>query len=363
MEQNVSQTYPSDEIDLRELVQTLWASKLLIVLTTLIVTCIAAAYAFLSTPIYETQVQTLPPTSSDLASYNMANQLSGPAVTGVTGNTGNTGGANGSTDNAVPILTSEESNNTFLRHVASTTLRQQFFTNTYLPAKSNARDRATQELLWTRFNKELVINLPKKPEDGGRMKLTLEGTNPETISNWANQYVQIALKATQKQLLNNLSSAIHLRLQSTQDQIAILRKNAKVDRQNDIARLKEALTLAESIGLENPSITGNLITSYTGSTMYLRGAKALQAELNLLEKRTSDDPYIVELPNLLKKQALLQSIDLNPQHLSVAIIDQAATAPEDPIKPKKTLVLALGVILGGILGIFIVFIRQMFKGS
>lgn len=358
MEQNVSQPYSSDEIDLRELAQKIWASRLLIAVITLIVTCAAAAYAFLSPSVYETQVQTLPPTPSGLASYNIANQLSGPAIAAITTNT--TAAAPGA-ENAVPLLTSEEAYKVFLRHLTSVTLRQQFFNDTYLPAKSNIKDRSTQERLWERFNKELIINPPKKPEDNGLMRLTLEGHSPQTISSWANQYVQMAIDTAQKQLLQNLSSAIRLRLQSTDDQIATLRKIAKMDRQNDIARLKEALALAESISLETPPNAGNLITSYSGSTMYLRGAKALRAELTLLEKRISDDPYIPELPNLLKKQTLLQSIDLNPQHLSVAIIDQAATVPEDPIKPKKALILALGVILGGILGILIALTQQMFK--
>ncbi len=355
------QPYSSDEIDLRELAQTLCASKLLIVLITLIVTCAAAAYAFLSTPVYETQVQTLPPTSSGLASYNMANQLSGSAITAITAITGNYEKEGSPSGNAVPVITPEEAYKAFLRNVTSVTLHQQFFTNTYLPAKSSTKDRATLERLWTRFNKELIINLPKNLGDDALMKLTLEGQNPQTISNWANQYVQIAIEATQKQLLQNLSSAVHLRLQSIDDQIATLRKIAKADRENSIARLKESLALAESVGLESPPNTGNLITSYTGDTMYLRGAKALRAELNLLEKRGSDDPYISELPNLLKKQTLLRGIDLKPKHLSVAVIDQAASVPENPVKPKKALTLVLGAIIGGILGIFIALIRKILK--
>jgi chain length determinant protein (polysaccharide antigen chain regulator) len=158
-----------------------------------------------------------------------------------------------------------------------------------------------------------------------------------------------------------LSSAIQLRRQSTEDQIATLRQIAKEDRQNQITRLSDAVALANSIGLKDPSSTGNLITSFSGPTLYLRGSKALQAELNLLKQRTSDDPYIPELPDLLKKQALLKNIDLNPQHLSVATIDQSALVPEEPIKPQKALILILGVILGGILSMFIILVRQMFK--
>lgn len=54
-------TNHSDEIDLRELACTLWAQKALIIVCTVVITALAAAYAFLSTPVYETEVQTLPP--------------------------------------------------------------------------------------------------------------------------------------------------------------------------------------------------------------------------------------------------------------------------------------------------------------
>jgi chain length determinant protein (polysaccharide antigen chain regulator) len=358
VEQNQSPAYSSDEIDLRELVLTLWSSKLLIILITLIVTGMAAAYAFLSTPIYQTQVQTLPPAPSGLSSYNMANQLSGPAITAVTWS----GEKGAPSENSVPPLTPEDAYKVFLRHVSSVSLRQEFFKTTYLPAHGTGTEtRSGLERLWKQFNDELTITPPRSAADNNLLKLTLEGEDPTTIANWANQYTQMAIDAAQKELLENLSSAIHLRRQSTEDQISTLRKIAKTDRQNDVIRLQEALALAESIGLDNPSDTGNLITSYTGQTMYLRGAKALRAELALLEGRVSDDPYIPQLPDLMKKQLLLSNIDLNPERLSVATIDQAASIPEDPIKPRKALILVLGFILGGILAVFFVLIRKLLK--
>lgn len=350
-------TKPSDEIDLRELACTLWNAKWLIIAITFVVACAAAAYAFLSTPIYETRVQTLPPTPSGLASYNMANQLSGPAISGVTSYESFVS----TSDNAVPAITPADAYNTFLRNLSSITLRQQFFTTVYLPAHPGHNTPASQQALWTEFNNNLDIKLPQPKNNDGLMTLTLQGEDSQAISDWANQYIQEAIAMSQSELLETLSSAIQLRLQSTRDQIATLRKVAETTRQDNIARLKEALALAESIGLTSPPDTGNLITSYTGATTYLRGSNALRAELKLLEQRQSDDPYIDELPNLLKTQSLLQKIDLAPQHVAVATIDQAATVPQQPIKPKKMLILALGIILGGMLGIFIALIRKIFK--
>lgn len=351
--------YPNDEIDLRELAYTLWASKWLIVLITAVFTAGAVAYALLTPPTYQAEVQTLPPPPSGLSSYNMAHQLSGPAIDAITGQNDQ----NARSENAVAQLSPEDAYNTFLRHVNSITLRQEFFTNTYLPAvQPEAADSETgRERLWKRFYRELTIILPQKAEDNNLMKLSLQGGEPNTIADWANQYVDLAIQTTQKQLVGDLASAIELRLSSVERQIQASREFGQQDKQHQTSRLKEALQLAEAIGLETPPSAGNLITSYSGDTLYLRGANALREELTLLEARDSDDPYIEGLPDLLKKQSLLESINLNPKNLMVALVDQAATPPEDPIKPKKPLIVALGFVLGGMLAVFWVLIRQTFR--
>ncbi|MEA1605398.1 GNVR domain-containing protein [Pseudomonas spirodelae] len=42
-------------------------------------------------------------------------------------------------------------------------------------------------------------------------------------------------------------------------------------------------------------------------------------------------------------------------------VEQASALPAQPIKPKKPLIVALGLVLGGMLGIFIALIRLMLK--
>ncbi len=356
MEQNVSPYKRSDEVDLRELVQTIWTSRLLIISTTLVMTCIAAGYAFLSDPVYEASVQTLPPTVSDLSSYNLGTQLTGAAISGITKQVN----AFASLSTGIKELKPEAAYKAFLQRLTSGAIRQQFFDQIYLPDHMARSDKVSREQLWSHLKKNLKITIPTKPGDF-EAKVTIEGTDQKTIANWANSYVSLATKATQKDYLSDLASEIAVRNKGIGDQIATLRKVALITRLNQIKRLKDALNVAESIGQETPPNSGNLLTSYSGETMYLRGTKALHAELNILEKRNSDDPYIEYMPDLLKKQALLKGIDLSTERLSVATIDRAAITPEAPIKPKKGLALGLGIILGGMLGIFIALIRRKFK--
>ncbi|WP_460873864.1 LPS O-antigen chain length determinant protein WzzB [Paralcaligenes ginsengisoli] len=352
-----------DEVDLFDLIQALWSAKLLIFIVTLLVTCVAAAYAFLSTPVYQADVQALPPTANDLSSYNIGSQLTGAPISGIT--TGLV--INGTTQVAVPNsireLSPKEAYSTFLQHLASQTVRQQFFEQLYLPAHHAQQTSVSKERLWKQLNKDLKVITPQKPTDI-EAKISIDGTNPKTLAEWANAYVAIAANAAKKELMADLAGEIHVRQKSITEQIAAVRKIALIVRQNRIQHLNDAIEVAESVGLlQNSAPVGPHVNPFLANQTYLLGAKALRAELNILSQRKSDDPYIPELPDLLKKQALLNSVDLNPDHLSVATIDRAATAPEEPIKPKKALTLILGVILGGILGVFIALVRRKLKKS
>lgn len=344
--------YPSDEIDLRELMQKLWTSKWLIIVTTLIVMCIAAAYAFLSPSVYQTSVYTLPPTASDLASYNVASLLTGDAIRGTVSDTAA----------GINPLSSQEAYRTFQRHLNSSAIRQRFFDEYYLPAQKNNQTEREKQRAWKRLNNELTI----QKIDEYETRLIVEGNNPQAIAKWANAYVALAAQAAREELHSGLTGEVEIRRLSLEDQIATLRQVAEEIRQARLTRLKDALAIAESIGLETPADGMPLIAINTrsdlnadssGSLLYLRGAKALRSEQQQLEKRRAHDAYIPELPDLLKKQALLNSINLNPDLLSVATIDRAAMIPEEPIKPQKTLVLLLGFIFGGTLGIFFALTR------
>ncbi|MCI2807789.1 Wzz/FepE/Etk N-terminal domain-containing protein [Eoetvoesiella caeni] len=357
---------PSDEIDLRELCTTLWRSKVLILSITLAATCIAAAYAFLSIPSYETSVRLLPPKVSDLASYNTASQLTGEAISGTVDQ-----GYARPAPPGIQSLTTKVAYDAFLQNLDSDSIKLEFFEKYYLPAYGQDHDDVEKQALWKRLNGILTIQLPKSPNSAATT-LSFEGEDPKKIADWANHYVTLAANTTQKDFLQNLSSEVAARNKGITEQIATLRKIAETQRQSRIIHVEAALSIAQSIGLDVPpsgstliainNTTTNEVNAFpAGDMMYLRGTKALSSELALLKSRKNEDAYIPELDNLLKKRNLLSSIDLSPAHLSVVTIDRAAIAPQKPLNPKKSLILTLGLILGGVIGIMSALIRNTFK--
>ena len=336
----------TDEIDLYELARSLWSSKVLVCTITLLVTAIAAAYAFLSQPVYQSSSQTLPPPASSLASYNAGNQAISNDV-------------EPEQQTRLPVLTSESAYNTFLRHLGSSSSRTRFFESNYLPAMASSDDQVQRDALWQRMAKDIVVTVPSKP--GMTVAtLSIEGHDPLLIAAWTNEYMQQVLTAAHNELLTNLGTAVEAAKQVVSSQISALRSVAAAERKVQLVRLQDALKIAESVGLEDPPQSGNLITSYSDNNTYLRGARAIRAEIQQLEARTSDDAYILELPELIRQQTLLNTIDVNPT-LAVATIDRSALVPEDPIRPRKMLILALGIVLGGMLGVFVALARAMFR--
>ena len=95
--------------------------------------------------------------------------------------------------------------------------------------------------------------------------------------------------------------------------------------------------------------------SKSSTPLYYRGYRALNAEINILKNRKSDDPFIIGLRDLQEKLALLRSIKIEEEGIHAVTVDQAAYPPKNRIKPNRRLIVSLGTVVGLFLGIFLVF--------
>lgn len=120
--------------------------------------------------------------------------------------------------------------------------------------------------------------------------------------------------------------------------------------------------IAESIGLEIPTALSDKASLggaryIDNDLIYTRGAKTLRAQLQILENRVSDEPFIKGYRELKTHLGLLKAYTLDDTQTSVVVVDEAAEVPTAPIKPKKTMIIAVGIVLGGMLGIFVALVR------
>lgn len=329
----------SDEIDLFELVGALWAQKLLIVSVALVVTLAAAAYAFLSKPVYEARVFLQPPTLNGIADFNYGRTR----------------------DAELNPYSIGEVYSVFTRNLQGESLRRAFFNEVYLPSLSESERAGSRDLLYTNYLNTLTIGTPTK-EQPDRYSVAVQSDDPVEATDWIKDFVARAGAAAEKEMITNVTREAEVRARNLSQQISILQETEGKVRTDSITRLKEALSVAQAIGLENPPIISGNVAAEVSATMdgqltYMRGSKALIAEIKNLQERQTDDPFIANLRALQIKRSLFQALQVNPENVSVYRRDGPIEVPDRPLKPKKAMIIIGGFVGGGIVGVLICLIR------
>ncbi|WP_312678770.1 Wzz/FepE/Etk N-terminal domain-containing protein [Stutzerimonas nitrititolerans] len=412
------QSNATDEIDLVELFRALWRQKLLIIGVTLIVMVIAAAYAFLATPYYETRTYLRPVPQSNLDQLN---------------------------ETGIYKLTPEEAINRVAGGLSSYDNRLDFFLNNQELFQNIPKRGDSLEQTFAAFNEtafEMLHPDPKKTDSRSAfvgLKLTYpKGMDGASV---VNGFVSYVVELERKEIADDLESLINNRLSSLgmkmeaqrasynaskeaaiaglleesalnrarlQDELAALRAELKTRRNNRIQKLSEAIEIAESLGIRTPTTPSAMTQSTRSGTqvirtevtnqeipLYFMGTEALTAErdalasresddfiepriaeiqseltmlennreVEILQERDQEDLYLTDLAELREEAARLKGIKLDTERLRLVRLDQLALQSLNPVKPKKAMIIALGLVLGGMLGVFIALVRSLMVRS
>ncbi|MCL6700900.1 Wzz/FepE/Etk N-terminal domain-containing protein [Pseudomonas sp. T1.Ur] len=340
MQDNRIAVRDEDEIDLIALVRGLWAQKWLIIAITLLVTAGAAAYAFLSKPVYEAKLFIMPPTQNGIAELNY--------------------GRGKSTE--LETYSIKHVYDVFARNLQGESLRQNFFNQVYLPSLDESQRKGALDRLYERFSRELVVKGPGK-DTPDRFSVTVQNGDPVKATEWAKAYVARASEAAEAELIKNVTTEASVRARNLEQRIVSLRETAQRIREDRIQQLREALKIAETIGLTSPTINSSAavdITVDTGNKMdYQRGSKALAAEIQTLESRSSDDAFISDLRTLQMRYNFYRKLNIDPELISVYRQDGSVEVPESPVKPRKGLIVILGFVAGLMIGGFFALVRYV----
>lgn len=404
----------SDEIDLVELFHKLWQQKFLIIGCTLAVTICAAAYAFLATPYYEVQSVLRPAALKELDELNSTGVYS---------------------------LTPEDALKRVGAALDSYSTRAEFFRNNpELFANLKGLNKSLEQRFET-FNAESFALLQPDPKrtDNLSAYVGLKLVYPETLDGVAilNGIVLQAIIDERQRVALDMEGVIQNRLNKIerqmaaarasyeaqkeatiaklkeddklqrailQDELKALRTELRTRRQNRIAQLNEAITIAKALGITKPtnptSLSGSDSTAQGQGSVFraevinqqfplqFMGTEALEAERAVLLKRKSDDytePKIAKIQNKLQmlehnrqvemmqgrenedlflaklsemreEAARLRSINLDLDQLNLVRVDRPAVKPLNPIKPKKGLIIVFGGALGALLGVLVMLI-------
>ena len=151
-------------------------------------------------------------------------------------------------------------------------------------------------------------------------------------------------------------------IRDIENTISSKRQMAKHRREDQISRFEEAAVIALSLGVRDRIDVTNVVQnnqlniSKSSIPLYYRGYRALNAEINILKNRKSDDPFIEGLRDFQEKLALLTSIEIEAEGMHAVTVDQAAYPPKNRFKPNRRLIVSLSTVVGLFLGICLVFV-------
>lgn len=407
----------NDEIDLIALFQALWAQKLLIVLVTLLVGMLALAYAFLATPEYQVQSVVRPAAMKDLDALNRTGVYELTPEQAIQ----RIGASLDSYDSRLEFFRANQGLFEALRQ-PNRSLEQTFERFNNEAFKMLQPDSKKTDNLSAYVGIQLTY---PKGVDGvallnglvdfvvDRERERIADDLAVIIQNHLNQLdlkmaaARASYEASKEAKIAELQEADNLKRAELQDELKALRQQLKTHRDNRIAQLNEAIRIAKALDIvkpTTPSALGEVGREAQGSIirtevnnqqipLYFMGSEALEAERAALHQRRSDDftePRIAQIAKELKllesnrqveiltkrenedlflkdlaiwreEAARLRSLQVDASNLKLVSIDQLAVEPLRPIKPKKALILALGLVLGGMLGLFIALIRNMVR--
>lgn len=344
---STSPQYTDDEIDLFELFASLWKQKLLIALTTLAVTLAGVGYAVWAPPVYQATAHLLPPSSKGTAELRQLELViqedNRPRV-------------------ELKPVPPQDVYEQFLRTLSSYTTRETLFSQPDIREHFTG-DSGDELKGWKRFNEAIDLSLPGKGAEVSA-SVSISADTPEKAADWTNRYVEIAIERSRNQLADDLKEEIQSRIE--QLELDISSRQALYDSQIDMElnKLKEALGIAQAMGLQEPLGTDSILNENNDRLMvdeirrlYRSGARALEAEIVAMEARRKNKAFIPGLTDLQQRKVLLETMTVHPERIQPVKIDMAAVPDDQPIKPKRLLIVALSALLGGMAGVMIALVR------
>ena len=156
-----------NEIDLFELIKSLWKEKVLIVVITAVITFIGLGYALLTPSTYEARVEILPPSISDISELRKFDIF-----------------------NSTKIKSQSEIFSEFMSILRSNQLSKKFLQDKAVMKSLFNKETSLQQAI-ERLNKMVQLEVPKKnPKNEASFKLQLN--DAELAAKFANQLIDLA---------------------------------------------------------------------------------------------------------------------------------------------------------------------------
>lgn len=325
----------NDEIDLFELIITLWKSKGLIIGITFLSTIIAGLIAFfVISPEYKATTIVTQPQPYQIESLNMGIAQAASEKNPIT----------------VEPIRAKDVFTTFTNTLNSKNLQRAFFRTHYLPTQKDGAIQDNQRGFQS-FQKTLSISADK---DNQQTTISFTSVEPALAYQFINEYLNLTKSAAAEEILKNRTAEVNNVIQNIKSSLQSLESEITAENRFLLIQLKSALQTAEKLNITEPQ--------KEATELYQQGSTALSAQIAFLESQLNNFSGNKEYNALTSQLAKYNSAELpSASETTVYGVNYAAEVPEIPTKPNKKLIVIIGFLLGGMLSVMIVLLRQAIR--
>jgi len=339
----------TDTFDVFDLAKAVGRRWRIVVAMVVLGLAVAIAYLYLATPRYEVSVRVDRPFASQLAALNI----------------GRTEGAD------LTPYTADDVFGYFLGRLRSEEAFQRFFAEVYLPSLDEGDRNTPKSRLYERARKLVEVRVPTgKAQDSGLHAVRVHADGPDKALEWLGVFLGQVETDSRKAFLEVVRGDLDVRIRNADRELNERRTTASQLRADRVRQLREALAVAKAAGITDPQLTAGRPSASESATpfvddgtLYARGAKSLAAELAVLQAREDDDGFISGLREVESRLRTWKAIVENlPADFPMYRKDGDAMTPEEPVAPRRGLVLALAVVLGAAAGVVLALIAEALRG-
>ncbi|HFG1781279.1 TPA: LPS O-antigen chain length determinant protein WzzB, partial [Vibrio cholerae] len=353
--------YPAnDEIDLKELFSALWQGKWLIIMTSLFFSVVAIGYALTAQEWWSAKATVSQPQLQSIASYQQVVKRYQPLF-----DVYQEDGSIIVSETLDSLIDPEVIFKRFIQEFNANGTKRRFMqTNpTFLTLQKQMLAQANdpevmQKLYEGWFDRIQASAVDKNSND--IFTLSVQSVDKASSLTLLNDYIHFVNQTLNRQLNANLISTLAAKYGELIQQEKNLQQQAHLRLQVELERTQYALNIAEAADIKQP--VQNLGEQEIFAINI--GSRALKAKVDAL--KSVKDLSVFE-PRLAILQSKLSQFDLETLSAEAKwsvdgfyYLDQ----PELPLtrdKPKRTLIVVFGWMLGGMLGVAMVLVRFVFR--
>ena len=370
MVDDVRPAYADDEIDLVELLQTIWDGKWSVVGIAVLAAVFGGAFAFLRPASFVATTEIKPITSTQAQAYRANNAL------------------------GFFEISPAQLRGLFIEQLEERSFFEAAIRKHELIARADFESDADYEAAIVALAAEITIQPPvnvdgeEKGEIRRNWSVLFEGADEDKWLAVLTDVKQGSTEAVRSGLVDRFNTSLAVSKQSKAFQLEDIEtsiENALTDYERSTSDrlefLSEQALIARKLGVSKNTLEAQTFSASNGivanvqsdTPFYLRGFEAIEKEIELIKGRENKSAFISGLLELEKaKRDLIQDKQLERAERlftatpvldteAFAAVEMEVFATEIESKSKRSLILALSLVLGGMVGVIFVLIRSAMR--